>query len=149
MHFEPGHADKETRAGEFFLLVMLAKNMTNVLTKKALDTLAEFLYAIHVKLGDFPFHAGARFERGDFPVDAVIPGNVGDKVLDSGKGFHGENGDGLVQREVVHAGLAGVGGTAVDFIGEGAALPCLPDPADRAVRRQEALIVLAGIESYP
>jgi hypothetical protein len=104
--------------------------MTDVLTKKAFDALAEFLHAIHVKLGDFPLHAGARLKRGDFPVDTVIPGNVGDKVFDAGKRFHGEDGDGLVQREIVHAGLAGEARTAVDFGGAGAALPCLAIPTD-------------------
>jgi len=130
MHIEAGDADEEAWTGELLLHVVLAKDVTHVLTKKAFDALAEFLHAIDVKLGDFPVGTGARFERRDFPVDTVIPGNVGDKVFDARKRFHGEDGDGLVLGEVVHARFASEAGAAVDFGGTGAALPCFAIPAD-------------------
>jgi 3-methyladenine DNA glycosylase Mpg len=107
MHFEAGDSNEEARAGELFLFVVFAKDMTNVLTEKTFDALAKLLHAVHVELGDFPFHSLARFKRRDFAVDTVIPGNVGDKVFDSREGFHRQDGDGLLLREVIHARFAG------------------------------------------
>jgi hypothetical protein len=147
VHFEAGNSNKEARAAELFFLVVFAKHMTNVLTEKAFNTLAEFLHAIDVELRDFPVGAGARFESRDFPVDTVIPGNVGDKVFDAGKGLHGQDGDGLVLREFVHARFAGEARTAVDFGGAGAALPGFAVPADGEVRSEVALNVMERVEN--
>ncbi len=107
MHFEAGDSNEEARAGELFLFVVFAEDVTDVLTEKTFDALAELLNAVHIELGDFPFDSFARFERRDFAVDTVIPGNVGDKVFDSRERFHGQDGYGLVLREVVHARFAG------------------------------------------
>src|SRR6266699_1931755 len=147
MHFKPGNAHKKARPGELLLLVVFAKNVAYVLTQKTFDALAELLHAVHVELRDFPFNSRARFERGDFPVDTVIPRNVGDKVFDARKGFHRKDGDGLVHREIVHAGLAGQAGTAVNFRGARAALPCFAIPADGEVRGEMALDVVESVEN--
>src|SRR6266478_627172 len=147
MHFKPGNAHKKARPGELLLLVVFAKNVAYVLTQKTFDALAELLHAVHVELRDFPFNSRARFERGDFPVDTVIPRNVGDKVFDARKGFHRKDDDGLVHREIVHAGLAGQAGTAVNFRGARAALPCFAIPADGEVRGEMALDVVEGVEN--
>jgi hypothetical protein len=108
---------------------------------------AELLHAIHVELGNLPVGTGARRECRDFPVDTVIPGNVGDKVFDAGEGLHGQDRDGLVLREFVHACLAGQARAAVNFSGAGAALPCFAVPADGEVWSQVALNVVERIEN--
>src|SRR5947207_10935070 len=57
MHFEAGHSNEESRAGELFLLVVLAKNVANVLAEKAFDALAKLLNPVDIELRDFPFHS--------------------------------------------------------------------------------------------
>jgi hypothetical protein len=148
MHFEAGDSNEEARAGELFLLVVFAKDVTDILAEKAFDALTKLLDAVHIQLRNFPFHSLAGFERRDFAVDKIVPGNVGDKVFDSGKGFHGEDGDGLVLREIVHARFAGQAGAAVDFRGAGAALPCLAVPADGQIGSEVALNVVERVEDH-
>src|SRR6059058_3245824 len=106
MHFQSRDANEETRAGELFLLVVFAKNVTNVLAQKAFDALAKLLDPVHIQLRDFPFHSLTRLEGRYFAVDTIVPGNVGDKVFNAREGFHGQDGDGLVLREIVHARFA-------------------------------------------
>src|SRR5258708_20730966 len=103
MHFEAGDANEETWAGKLFFLVVFAKNMTNVLTEEAFDTLSKLLHAVDIELRDFPFHSLAGFEGRDFAVDTIVPRNVADKVFDAREGFDGPAGDGLGLREIVHA----------------------------------------------
>jgi hypothetical protein len=147
MHFEAGDSNEEAWTGELFLFVVFAKDVTDVLAEKTFDALTELLHAVDIELGNFPFDSLARFERGDFPVDTVIPGNVGDKIFDSREGFHGQDGDGLVLREVVHTCFASQTGTAVDFGGAGATLPCFAVPADGEVRREMSLDVVKRVEN--
>jgi hypothetical protein len=146
MHFEAGDSNEEARAGELLLLVVFAKDMTDILAEKAFDALTKLLDAVHIQLGDFPFHSLAGFERRDFAVDTIVPGNVGDKVFDAGKGFHGEDGDGPVLREIIHTRLAGQAGAAVDFRGAGAALSCLAVPADGEIGSEVPLNVVERVE---
>jgi hypothetical protein len=146
MHFEAGDSNEEAWTGELFLFVVFAKDVTDVLAEKTFDALAELLHPVDIELGNFPFGSFARLERRDFLVDTVIPGNVGDKVFDARKGLHGQDGDGLVLREVVHARFAGQAGTAVDFRGARAALPCLAVPADGEVRCEMALDVVKRVK---
>jgi len=146
MHFETGDSNEEARAGEMLLLVVFAKDMAHILAEKAFDALSKLLHAVHIELRDFPFDAGARSESRDFPVDTVVPGNVGDKVFDSGKGFHGEDGDGLVLRELVHARLTSQARAAVDFSGAGATLPSFAVPADGEVRSEVSLNVMERVK---
>jgi hypothetical protein len=146
MHFESGDSNEEARADELLFFVVFAKDMTNILAKKAFDALAKLLHAVHIELGDFPFHSLARFESRYFLIDTVVPRNVGDKVFDSGKGFHREDGDGLVLCKIVHARLTGQAGAAVDFGGAGAALPCFAVPADGEVRSKVPLNVMERVE---
>src|SRR6266704_1016656 len=146
MHFESGNAHVKAGPGELRLLVVFAKNVAYVLTQKTFDALAKLLHAVHVELRDFPFDSRPRFERRNFPVDTVIPRNVGDKVFDARKGFHRKDGNGLVHREIIHAGLAGHAGTAVNFRGARAALPCFAIPANGEVRGEMALDVVESIQ---
>jgi hypothetical protein len=145
MHFETGDSNKEARAGELFLFVVFAKNVTNVLAEKTFDALAKLLNAVHIQLRDFPFHSLTRFERRDFPVDTVVPGNVGDKVFNAREGLHGQDHNGLVLREIVHARLAGEARTAVDFGGARAALPCFAIPANGEIRSEVTLNVMERV----
>src|ERR1700719_707906 len=147
MHFEAGDSNEEARAGELFLLVVLAKDVAHILAEKAFDALAKLLHAVDIELGDFPLHSLAGFESRDFAVDTVIPRNVGDKVVDCGKGFHGQDGDGLVLREIVHARFASQARAAVDFRGTGTALPCFAIPADREIGSEVALDIVKRIEN--
>jgi hypothetical protein len=147
MHFEAGDSNEEARPSELFLLVVLAKDVTDVLTEKTFDALAKLLHAVDIELGNFPFDSFARFERRDFPVDTVVPGNVGDKVFDSRKGFHGQDGDGLVLREIIHARFAGQAGMAVDFGGARAALPCFAVPADGEVGSEMSLDIVKRVKN--
>src|SRR5260370_16345607 len=116
------------------------------MAEKAVDALSKLLHAVHIELRNFPFDAGARSESRYCPVDTVVPGNVGDKVFDTGKGFHGEDGDGLVLRENVHARLTSQAGAAVDFRGTRAALPCFTIPADGDIGGAWRLTVVQGIK---
>src|SRR5580704_14639947 len=147
MHFEAGDSNEEAWARELLLLVVFAKDVAHILAEKAFDALAKLLDAVDIELGDFPLHSLAGFESRDFPVDTVIPGNVGDKVFDCGKGLHRKDGDGLVLRKVVHAGFAGEAWTAVDLGGAGAALPCFAVPADGEIGSEVALDVVKSVEN--
>jgi hypothetical protein len=146
MHFEAGDSNEEARARELLLLVVFAKDVAHILAEKAFDALAKLLDAVDIELGDFPLHSLAGFESRDFAVDTVIPGNVGDKVFDCGKGFHGQDGDGLVLREIVHARFASQARAAVDFRGTGTALSRFAIPADGEVRSEVALNVMERVE---
>src|ERR1700674_4705988 len=146
MHFEAGDSNEETRARELLLLVVVAKDVAHVLAEKAFDALAKLLDAVHIELGDFPFHSLAGFEGRDFTVDTIVPGNVGDKVFDSGKGFHGQNRNGLVLREIVHARFAGEARAAVDFCGARAALSCFAIPANGEIGSEVPLNVVERVE---
>jgi len=147
VEFEAGDADEEARAAEGFLFVMLANDVTDILAKKAFDTLAEFLDTIDVDLGDFPVRVLLRAEGGDFFVDGVIPGDVGDEIFDPGEGLHGHDRDGLIQGERIHARLAGEARAAVDFGGAGAALRGFAIPADGEIGCEMALNVMERVEN--
>jgi len=147
MHFEAGDSNEESRAGELLLLVVLAKNVTNVLTEKAFDALAKLLDAIDVQLRDSPFHSLTGFEGRDFAVDTIVPGNVGNKVFNARERFHGQDGDGFVLREIVHARFAGQSRTAVDFRRARAALPRFTVPTDGEIGSEVFLNVMKGVEN--
>ena len=147
MHFEAGDADEEARATKSFLGVVLAEDVANVLAQETFDALAKFLDAINIVLGDLPVGAGLGLEGGDFFVDAVVPGDVGDEILDAREGFHWHDSDGLILGEIVHARLAGEARAAVDFGGAGAALACFAIPADGEIGSQMALDVVERVEN--
>src|SRR5258708_33231665 len=147
MHFEASDANEETRAGELFLFVVLAKNMTNVLTQEAFDAFAKLLDAIDIQLRDFPFHSLAGLEGRDFAVDTIVPGNVGDKVFDAREGFHGQDDNGLVQREIVHARFAGQARTPVDFGGTRTALAGFAVPTNSEIGSEVPLNVIERVEN--
>jgi hypothetical protein len=143
MHFQTGGADEKARAAEGIVLSVVAENVANVLAEKTFDALAKFLDAVDVALIHFPFDVFARSEGGNFLVDLVVPGDVGDEVFDDGKGFERRDSDGLVEQERVHARFTGEAGTAVDFGGTGAAFGGFAIPANGEIGR---LMGLDGME---
>jgi hypothetical protein len=146
MHFEACDSNEETWARELLFLVVFAKDVAHILAEKAFDALAKLLDAVDIELGDFPFRSFAGLEGRDFAVDTIVPGNVGDKVFDAGKGFHGKDGDGLVLRKIVHTCFASQARAAVDFRGTGTALPRFAIPADGEIRSKMSLNVMECVE---
>jgi hypothetical protein len=147
MHFQASNANEKTRAGKLFLLVVFAKNVTNVLTEEAFDALAKLLDAVHIQLRNFPFHSLAGLEGRDFAVDTIVPGNVGDKVFDSGKRLHWQHSNGLVLREIIHARFAGQARAAVNFRGTRTALSRFAVPAEGEVGSEMSLNVMESVEN--
>src|SRR5262249_52733710 len=85
MHFEAGGTDEEARSAERFVLLMIAEHVADVLAKKAFNAFAKFLDTVDVALIHFPFDILARLEGGDFLVDLVVRGDIGDEVFDNRK----------------------------------------------------------------
>ena len=54
MHLQPRDAHKKSRPAELRFLIVIAQDVTNVLAKKTLDALPEFLHAIRVFLIKLP-----------------------------------------------------------------------------------------------
>jgi hypothetical protein len=77
MHFQSRNVNKISRPNEFFVQMMLAKHMTNILTKETLNAFPEFLHAIDILLGHSPRsirHIGwARMKLLDFLFDPEVP----------------------------------------------------------------------------
>jgi len=147
MHFETSNANEETWAGKLFLFVVFAKNVTNVLAEEAFDAFAKLLDAIDIQLRNSPFHSLAGLEGRDFAVDTIVPGNVGDKVFDAREGFHGQDDNGLVLREIVHARFAGQARTPVDFGGTRTALAGFAVPTNSEIRSEVPLNVMERVEN--
>src|ERR1700724_2398830 len=103
MHFEASYPDKKSWATKSLHFLVVAENVAHVLAQEALDALAELLHSVYIFLRHFPFCVGARSEWRNLLVDAVIPGNVGDKILDHRERLHRLHRDGLVQGESIHA----------------------------------------------
>jgi len=143
MHFEAGGANEEARATEGIVFGVVAQNVADVLAEKTFDAFAKFLDAIDVALVHFPFDIFSGLERGDFFVDLVVPGDVGDEVFDDRKGFERRDGDGLVERKRVHTRFAGEARAAVDFGGAGATFGGFAIPANGEIGR---LMGLNGME---
>src|SRR5438046_10487970 len=99
MHFQTRDAHKEAWASELLYLLVIAQHVANVLTEKAFNALAKLLHAIDLALIHLPFHVWPGCERRNLFVDAVIPGNVGDEILQHRKALHWLNCDRLVRSE--------------------------------------------------
>src|ERR1700730_16945913 len=106
MHLKRGDAYEEPRSTKLFLLAVVTQDVADVLAKEALDALTKFLYAVDVRLVHLPLGVRARLKRRNLLIDSEVPGDVGDQVFDHGKGFHGKDGYGLIERERVHARFA-------------------------------------------
>src|SRR6266478_3594395 len=148
MHFERRNPDKETRSAELFHLLVLAKNVAHILAQETFNALAKLLHPVHVLLEHFPVGAGSGFERRNFLVDAVIPGNIGDQIFDHGERLHRLNCDGLVEGKGIHTSLAGEPRSAVDLGRAGAALTGFAIPAHRQIGCLVGLDIVEGIQYH-
>src|SRR5712691_4234735 len=129
VHFQTRDANKEAWAPELFLLIVIAQHVANVLAEEALDALAKLLHAIDLALIHLPVHVWLGCERRNLFVDAVIPGNVGDQILQHRKALHRLYRNRLIQRQSVQPSLASQARAAVDFRRARAALAGFAIPA--------------------
>src|SRR5437867_472426 len=92
MHFQRRHVDEKTRSDEFVMHLMIAQDMTDVLTEKTFDALSKLLNAVDVGLLHPPGTIGrigcARSEWFDSPLHQKIPRHVRDQIFDDWKRFH-------------------------------------------------------------
>src|SRR5260370_40532552 len=115
MHLKRRGTDEEPRSAKLLLLAVVAQDVADVLAEEAFDALAKFLHAIDVSLVHLPLGVRPRLEGWDFLIDSEIPGDVGDEILDHRERLHGKDGDGLIERERVHARFAGEPRPAVNL----------------------------------
>src|SRR5260370_41861700 len=146
MHLEASNAHKESRSGKLLLLVVIAQNVADVLAEETLDALSELLHAVNVALIHLPICARAGSEGWDLFVHAVVERDVSHQVFDDGERFHRSNGDGFVQGERIHAGLAGKSRFAVDLGGARPTLAGFAVPADGQIGSLMRLHVMQSIK---
>ena len=84
MHFQRSAVDEMAWADEFVMLVVVAKDMADVLAQEALDAFPELLYPVDIVLAHVP---GAVWivgfpgsEGSDRLLCLVVVGHIGDKV---------------------------------------------------------------------
>ncbi len=85
---------------------MFTENVAHILAQETFNALAELLYPVHVLLVHLPLRTLAAFERWDFLVHLVVPGNISNQVLDHRKRLHRLNRDGLGRGKGIYAGFA-------------------------------------------
>ena len=107
MHLESRHPHEKSRSRKLLLLIMIPKHVADILAEEAFNTLAKLLYAIDLPLIHLPFNVRTRCEWGNFFVDTIVPGDVGDQVLKHRKCLHGLHRDGLVEWQRIQTSLAG------------------------------------------
>src|SRR5213594_733054 len=149
MHLERRQPDHEPRPHERILAGPVAQNVTDVLAEIALDALAELLDPVDIALHHAirPVGGPGRWpERGDATVLLVVPGDVGDEILDDRKRLQRLDRDRLARRELVHACHAGEPGPAVDLHAARAALARLAVPPDRQILRESRLDAVQHVQ---
>src|SRR6266478_2719052 len=107
MHFQAGDAHEEARAAELLNFLVIAQHMADVLAKEAFNALAKLLHAIDFVLIHLPFDVRPRGKWRDCFVDAVIPRDVGNKILEHREALHRLYRDRFVQRQSVETRFAG------------------------------------------
>ena len=89
VHLQRGGINQKARADEFFVLVMVAQYMADILAEKTFDALAEFLHAVNVLLRHAPGAVRrvrlARIEFLDLLFDPEIPRNIRRQIADARK----------------------------------------------------------------
>src|SRR4030095_5244824 len=73
VHLQAGNADQKPRPAKFFLTIVVAEHVADVLTQEALDALAELLHAVGLGLRELSRPVRAKLEAGDLLVDAKVP----------------------------------------------------------------------------
>src|SRR5271155_2855451 len=135
MHLQARNANEKPRPAKMFLLSVIAQHVTHVLTQEALDAFAEFLHAVHVALLHLPLHVRPGRKRRNLGVNLVVPAHIGDQILDHRKRLQRVHGNGLVQRQRVHARLARQPRPPVHFRRARATFRSFAIPPHRQVRR--------------
>src|SRR5688572_10434060 len=146
MHLEPGDAHEESGAAELFLFVVIAQDMADILAKKTLDALAEFLHSIDVALVHLPFHVGTRGEGRNLAVDFVLPRDICDQIFNYRERLHRLHSDWLIQGQRIHTRLAGQPWPAVHFRRARTALAGFTVPAHGQIGRLVSLYVVERVE---
>jgi hypothetical protein len=132
--------------------IVFAQDVADVLAEKTFDTFAELLDPVHILLVHTP---GPIFmiwwtgvELFDLFLGAEIPRDIGHQISNERKGFHGLDGDRLIQWQLVQTGHAHQTGIAIDLSRAGATLSGLAVPTHRQIGRLLALNLYGGIEHY-
>jgi hypothetical protein len=152
VHLQRGDVGEEARADELGVLLVVAQDVAHVLADEALDALAELLHPLDVLLLHAPGAVGgvglAGLELLDGLLDRVVPGHVGDEILDEREGLHGLDGHRLLDGQLVEAGHAHQLGHAVDLGRAGAALAGLAVPAAGEIVGRLRLDLVDGVEDH-
>src|SRR5438093_5143660 len=150
MHLERREPYEVARARESRLvLLVVADDVTHVLTEEALDALMELLHALDVVLVHAARAVGflrLRLERRDRLRPLVVVRDVGHEIADDRERLHRRDGDLLAFLERVHARHAHQLRPAVDLGAARAALSRLAVPAHREVRRLRGLDAMDDVE---
>ncbi len=150
VHIECCGVDEVAGAGELGVLVVLAKDVANVLTEEALDALTELLNSLDVFLTDAPRAVGgvglSWFEGFDRFLDGEVPGDVGDQITDRWECLQGFDDDLGTEIEIAQSSHAHESWHAVDFGGARSALTGFAIPAAGKVGRALGLDLMHGVE---
>src|SRR5215210_8295407 len=145
VHLQPLVPDEEPGTGELGVLVVRPQDVADVLAHEALDALLGLVEALDILL----VHREGRLLAGLEGLDAlghlVVPGDVGDQVLDDGEGPHGTY---VYLSSIVflYARLAQELGPAVDLGATRAAVGRLAVPAHRKIGGLLSLYCEHGVE---
>src|SRR5688572_18929541 len=146
MHLQSGNSNKEARAAKLFLLIVIAQDVADILTKKTLDAFTKFLDSIDVALIHLPLDVRPRRKRRDLSVDSIIPGHVCYQISDNRKTLHRLDSNGFIQRQRIHASFASQAWSAIDFGRARATFARLAVPTDRQIGRLMRLDIMNCVE---
>src|SRR5437763_1712440 len=136
MHLQTRDAHKEAWPSELLLLIVIAQHVTNVLAQKTFDALAKLLHAIDFTLIHLPFHVWLGCERRNLFVNAIVPRNIGNEILEHRKALHRLYGNWLVKRHRIESSLTSQPRVAVVFGRARTALAGFAVPAHGQVASQ-------------
>ena len=107
MHLEGGSVNKKSRTYKLVVLLVITKDVTDILTQKTLDAFPEFLHAVDVRLLHPPravLGVGRPWVKFlDAFLDLVVPRYISDKILNRRKCPHGLDRHGLRNVDRVQA----------------------------------------------
>src|SRR5438067_12171125 len=143
VHLQGGDPDHVARPVVGGLVVVVAQDVADILAEEALDALAVLVDALRI-LGQHLVRdrlTRLRREPWDLLVDLIVPGDVGNQVLDQGKRPHRPYVNLLIDK-LINARLAHEARPAVDLRAAGAAFGGLAVPATGEVVREVRLDVV-------
>src|ERR1051326_257471 len=137
MHLQRSDINEKSRSDKLLVLIVLAKDVANILTQKTLNALSEFLHPIHVLLLHSPTSIRrirrARLEFFNLLLNPEIPGDIRNQILNGGEAFHRFDFYGLIERQFVQSRHAHQPGHSIDLRGARPAFPRLAVPTDSHV----------------